>query len=80
MLGSAGLIWPLSVVAQGNWNERRIRCWAVEQLRLIGTTVGVRQATLLAESILRDINSIGMGIGFASVEGFSNPGLEWHIE
>ncbi|KAF2113508.1 hypothetical protein BDV96DRAFT_688501 [Lophiotrema nucula] len=74
---SAGLIWPLSVVAQGSWNKRSVRCWAVEQLRLIGTTVGVRQATLLAESILKDINSVDLNIGLATLEGFTNPGLDW---
>ncbi len=49
LLGYASLIWPLLVVAQEHLNPRNERCWAVEQLRRISFSRGIRQAGLLAE-------------------------------
>lgn len=50
---AATLLWPLFVVAQEPLVPRNERIWAVEQLRRFR---GVRQANLLADSILQDLN------------------------
>ncbi|KAB5522947.1 hypothetical protein GE09DRAFT_1154699 [Coniochaeta sp. 2T2.1] len=52
-----GIIWPLSVVAQEPSNPLATRRWAVEQLRKISTTMGFRQAGLLAETISPELST-----------------------
>lgn len=51
-----GIIWPLSVVARESSNTLTQRKWAVEQLRSINTSMGLRQAGLLAETISREFS------------------------
>jgi hypothetical protein len=45
------MIWPLTVVAQERSNTNEERHWAIQELRHIGTTLGVRQASVLANTI-----------------------------
>ncbi|KAF1810197.1 hypothetical protein P152DRAFT_102382 [Eremomyces bilateralis CBS 781.70] len=52
---STTLIWPLLVVAQEPLNLYNERSWATEVLRHIGSVMGVRRASLLADDISRTI-------------------------
>lgn len=63
---SAGLIWPIFVVSQEHLNPRSERCWAVEQLRRISSSMGIRQAGLLADTISQSLN--GSQGNFANME------------
>lgn len=56
LAGVVGIIWPLSVVARESSNTLTQRKWAVEQLRSINTSMGLRQAGLLAETISREFS------------------------
>lgn len=55
--GVVGIIWPLSVVARESSNALTQRKWAVEQLRSLNTSMGFRQAGLLAETISREFST-----------------------
>lgn len=56
LAGIVGIIWPLSVVGQESSNSPITRRWAVKQLQSINTSMGFRQAGLLAETISRDLD------------------------
>lgn len=47
-LGAPALIEPLYLVAMESLNPPEVRRFAVEQLRFIDTTMGIRHASLLA--------------------------------
>jgi hypothetical protein len=51
LIGASTMIWPLTVVAQERSNTNEERHWAIQELRHIGTTLGVRQASVLANTI-----------------------------
>jgi len=54
--GRVSLIWPLSVVAQELANPYHLRFWATEQLKNIGSTMGFRQAGVLADDISKRLS------------------------
>ena len=49
--GILSLIWPLYIVSLEELNARSVRSFAVEQLRRIDASMGIRQAGLLAETV-----------------------------
>ncbi|ORY13038.1 hypothetical protein BCR34DRAFT_562645 [Clohesyomyces aquaticus] len=52
---SATLMWPLLVVSQEPLNPPEERFWAVEQLRRIGASMGIRQAGILADVVAKSM-------------------------
>lgn len=55
-VGSTGIMWPLLVVSQEHVNSHHERCWAVDQLRRICSTMGIRHAGLLADTVSQSLN------------------------
>ncbi|KAF2798423.1 hypothetical protein K505DRAFT_414363 [Melanomma pulvis-pyrius CBS 109.77] len=49
------LIRPLYAVALQEFNTSSLRCFAAEQLRWIGAEMGIRQASLLADTVFESI-------------------------
>ena len=54
--GILSLIQPLYVVSVEELNARSVRLFAVEQLRRIGASMGIRQASLLAETASKSLS------------------------
>jgi uncharacterized membrane protein len=54
--GILSLIQPLYVVSLEELNARSVRSFAVEQLRRIDASTGIRQAGLLAETVSKRVN------------------------
>ncbi|KAH8899899.1 hypothetical protein GQ53DRAFT_835917 [Thozetella sp. PMI_491] len=52
-----GLIWPLSVVSQECLSPISERSWAAELLHRIGTSLGIRRASSLADAMFNDMNA-----------------------
>lgn len=59
-----GLIWPLTVVAEEELNADEVRRWAIRELRNIGSSIGHRQARLIADTVEE-----GMGSGTDVLRG-----------
>jgi hypothetical protein len=55
-IGILSLIQPLYVVSLEELNARSVRSFAVEQLRRIDASMGIRQAGLLAETVSKGVN------------------------
>lgn len=51
MTGAATMVWPLMVISQEDNNSQEQRIWAAKLLHRIGSTMGIRPATLLANTI-----------------------------
>ena len=58
-LGMLGLVRPLYVVALEQLNAHKVRSFAVDQLRLVESSMGIRQAGLLADAISRSFDGGG---------------------
>ncbi|KAH8880964.1 hypothetical protein GQ53DRAFT_812943 [Thozetella sp. PMI_491] len=56
-------LWPLMVVSKEQENPLDVRMWATEKLRYIGSTMGIRQACLTADSLLRGLQAEAYHIG-----------------
>lgn len=57
ILGALSLIWPLYIVCLEELNTRELRSFAVDRLRQIDESMGVRQAGLLADTVSERLNS-----------------------
>jgi hypothetical protein len=55
LIGILSLIRPLYVVSLEELNARSVRSFAVEQLRRIDASMGIRQAGLLAEAVSKSL-------------------------
>lgn len=52
------LIWSLLTVAEEQLNDREERIWAVQHLYRIGSSLGIRQATVLADSVSASLSEV----------------------
>lgn len=66
--GILSLIRPLYCVSMESRNPHNMRLFAVEQLRRIDTEMGIRQAGLLAETVLKRIKKSPVDFADDSVE------------
>jgi hypothetical protein len=57
-VGVISLIKPLSIVSQEERNSPSVRHWAVDRLRQINSSTGIRQAGLLADTVSQSMISI----------------------
>lgn len=55
-LGVLSLVQPLYMVCLEEYNDHNIRSFAVDQLRSIAASMGIRQAGLLADMVSKDLN------------------------
>jgi hypothetical protein len=54
--GIVSFIRPLYVVSLEEQNPRNVRAYAIEQLRHIDASMGIRQAGLLADTVSKQLN------------------------
>ncbi|OHW98897.1 fungal specific transcription factor domain-containing protein [Colletotrichum incanum] len=48
---AASMIWPLHIVSQETINTPKVRFWAIERLRDIRKSMGIKQAAVLADNV-----------------------------
>ena len=57
LLGQLSLIRPLAVVAMEERNPRRVRTFAVDHLRQIHASMGIRQGAHMAELVAKSLEA-----------------------